>query len=195
MKRLMNILCLLALSCAAPFALAQPGSQLMRSFDHHLPGIGSRQVHRVQVTNSQRDDLANCMAAIKKVQRIVDQMTRIGRPWGRGHIDYSRNDLAALSGREQALETALIALATTHEELRKSLVELHDPAVEKRLLKLDRLQTKLYSGSTQFGHDLAAARPGPGVPELTWDVYALKKTTDKWQAEHKQIARGLDLAM
>ena len=23
------------------------------------------------------------------------------------------------------------------------------------------------------------------------DVYALKKTTDKWQAEHKQIARGV----
>jgi hypothetical protein len=195
MKSFVNVLFLLALSCGAPLALAQSGSQLMRSFEHRVPGVGSRQMHLVQVTNSQRNDLTTCMAATKQVEQIVDQMTRIGRPWGRGHMDYSRQDLMALSNREQVLDAALSALTTSHDELRKSLAGLSDRAVEQRLQKLERLRAKLYSGSSQIGRDLSAARPGPGSPELSWDVYAVKKAANRWQAAHKQIARELDLVM
>ena len=195
MKILVNLLCLLALSCGAPLALALSGSQLMRSIEHRVPGVGSRQMHLVQVTNLQRNDLATCMTATKQVQQIVDQMTRIGRPWGRGHVDYSRQDLVALSNREQALDAALSALTTSHSELRKSLAGLNDRAVEKRLQKLELLRAKLYSGSSQIGRDLSVAQPGPGSPELSWDVYAVKKAANRWQAAHKQIARELDLAM
>ena len=195
MKSFVNVLCLLALSCGAPLAFAQSGSQLMRSFEHRVPGVGSRQMHLVQVTNSQRDDVETCMAATKQVQQIVDQMTRIGRPWGRGHMDYSRQDLMALSSREQMLDAALSAMTNAHNELRKSLAGLNNRAVEKRLQKLERLRAKLYSGSAQIGRDLSAARPGPGSPELSWDVYAVKKAANRWQAAHQQIARELDLAM
>ena len=146
MKSFVNVLCLLALACGAPLALAQSGSQLMRSFEHRVPGVGSRQMHLVQAANSQRDDLKTCMAATKQVQQIVDQMTRIGRPWGRGHMDYSRQDLMALSNREQVLDAALSALTTAHSELRKSLVGLNDRAVEKHLQKLERLRASV-SGS------------------------------------------------
>jgi len=195
MKSFVNVLCLIALSCGAPLALAQSGSSLMRSFGHRVPGVGSRQMHLVQVTNSQRDDLATCMAATKQVEQIVDQMTRIGHPWGRGHMDYSGQDLVALSNREQVLDAALSALTTAHNELRKSLAGLNDRAVEKRLQKLERLRVKLNSGSSQIGRDLSGARPGPGSPELSWDVYVVKKAANRWQAVHKQIARELDLAM
>lgn len=195
MKSFVNVLCLLALSCGAPLALAQSGSQLMRSFEHRVPGVGSRQMHLVQVTNSQRDDVETCMAATKQVQQIIDQMTRIGRPWGRGHMDYSRQDLMALSNREQSLDAGLGAMTNAHNELRKSLAGLNDRAGEKRLQKLERLRAKLYSGSSQIGRDLSAARPGPGSPELSWDIYAFKKAANRWQAAHKQIARELDLAM
>ena len=137
MKIFVNVLCLLALSCGAPLALAQSGSQLMHSFEHRVPGVGSRQMHLVQITNSQRDDVETCMAATKQVQQIVDQMTRIGRPWGRGHMDYSRQDLMALSSREQVLDAALSAMTNAHNELRKSLAGLNDRAVQKRLQKLE----------------------------------------------------------
>lgn len=195
MKNVVNVLCLLALFCATPLVLAQSGSQLMHSFEHHLPGIGSRQMQVVGVTNSQRADLANCMAEAKQVQRIVDQMTQIGHPWGRGRISYSGQDLTVLLDRKHALDASLIALATSHRELRKDLVEVNDRAIGKRLLKLTRLEARLHSGSLQIDHDLTTARPGPGSPDLSWDLYALSKTAKKWQAEHRQIARELDLAM
>lgn len=196
MKSFMKLFCpLVALFCVVPLALAQSGSQLMRSFEHHVAGIGSHHMHLIQVTNNQRADLANCMAETKQVQEIVDQMIRIGHPWGRGHVDYSRRDLVVFSNRLQELDAALIAQTTAHEEFQKSLAELRDQAIEKNLQKLNRLQAKLNSSSLQLGRDFAAARPGPVSPQLSWDVFALRKVAGKWQAAHAGIAKELDLAM
>ncbi len=195
MRRHLKVLWLLALFCAPPFTLAQTGAGWEYALIPHLPGVSSRHGGPAEVTNDQRMDLAHCIATVKQVAVIVNQMSRVGAPWGRGHMNYSRHDLTVLSDRERALDTALIALATTHEALRKNLIELHDRTIEKRLQKLDRLQAKLYSDRTQISRDLAAARPGPGSPELSWDVYALRKSAHKWQAEHEQIARELELAM
>lgn len=195
MRRHLKVLWLLALFCAPPFTLAQTGAGWEHALVPHLPGVSSRHGGPIQVTNDQRLDLAHCSTTAKQVAMIVDQMTRVGTPWGRGHLNYSRHDLTVLSDREQALDTALVALTTTHEDLRKNLGELHDRTIEKRLQKLDRLQAKLYSDRTQISRDLAAPRPGPGSPELSWDVYALRKSAHKWQAEHEQIARELELAM
>ncbi len=192
MKSFLKVLCMIALSCAAPLTFAQSGQSLLRPFGHHVPGLGSRHLHLVQVTDSQREDLANCVAAIKQVQQIVNQMTRIGSHRGRGRINYSRSDLAFFSDREQALKEALTALATGHGALRKDLAGFHDRSLDKSLRTLERLQGKLDSGSSQLDHDLATARPGPWSPELSWDVDAVRKAAKKMQAELEQITRKLD---
>ena len=195
MKYLMKIMRAFVLLSATPLVYAQAGPDWTHLLVHPLPGIGSPLVNPIQVTSDQSTDLAKCMAETKQVQNIVDQMSRIGRPWGRGHIDYSHHDLLVFAEREQALTAAIIALTTAHGELHKNLAEIHDRNLEKHLQKLDRLQAKLYSGSSQIGRDLSAARPGPWSVELSWDVYAVRKAANEWHAEHEQIARELDLAM
>jgi hypothetical protein len=195
MKIPVKALWALVLSCAPALAFAQNGEGWEHTIGRHLPGNRSRHAHLIQVTKEQRIDLANCMTATKQVEQIVDQMARMGSQWGRGRVSYSRHDLTVFSHRKQALDAALIALTTAHEELRKNLDELHDRALDKRLQKLDRLRAKLDSGSSEIGRDLATARPGPWSMELSWDVYAVRKAANKWHAEHEQIARDLDLAM
>lgn len=192
MKIYAKALCVLALSCASSLALAQTGAGWERVLIPHLPGMTSRHADLIQVTSDQRMDLKNCMAATKQVEQIVNQMARIGSPWSRGRVNYSRRDLMVLAQREQELYAALNTLTTVHEELRNSLAEVRDPAIAKRLNKLDRLEAKLHSGSAQIGHDLASARPGPWSHEVSWDVDAVRNTANKWQAEHKQIAREMD---
>lgn len=195
MKHLMKIMHLFVLFSAMPLVYAQARPDWTRLLVRRLPGIGSRHVNLIQIADDQRTDLANCMAETKQIQNIVDQMSKIGRPWGRGHIDYSHHDLLVFAEREQALNAAIIALTTAHGELHKNLAEIHDRNLEKHLQKLDRLQAKLYSGSSQIGRDLAAARLGPWSANLAWDIYAVKNVTNKWHAEHKQIARELELSM
>lgn len=178
-----------------PLAAAQTRPAWTHLLDHHLPGIGSRHVNLIQVSSGQRSDLVKCMAEARRVQRIGDQMSSIGRPWGRGRVDYSRHDLLVFSERERALNEAIFALATAHEQLRKNLAEIHDQNLEKHLQKLGRVQAKLYSTRSQIAHDLARAHPGSGSPELSWDVYALRKASAKWAGEHNLIAHDLDLEM
>lgn len=195
MKIPVKALWALVLSCAPALAFAQNGAGWEHTIGRHLLGNRSRHAHLIQVTKEQRIDLANCMRATKQVEQIVDQMARMGSQWGRGRVSYSRHDLTVFSHRKQALDAALIALATSHEELRKNLDELRDRTFDKRLQKLERLQMRLDSGSSQISRDLAAARPGSLSMELSWDVYAVRKAANKWHAEHEQIARKLDLAM
>lgn len=194
MKSFLKVLCVIVLSCAAPLTFAQSGQSLLRPFGHHVRGLGSRHLHLVQVTDSQREDLANCVAAIKQVQRIINQMSQIGSHWGRGRINYSSSDLAFFSDREQALKEALTALETNHEALRKDLASFHDRSLDKSLRTLKRLKAKLNSDSAQIDRDLVTARPGPWSPELSWDVDAVRKAANKMQAELEQIARKLDFA-
>ena len=194
MKRLIKGIYISVL-CIMPLANAQTGPKWAHLFDRRLLGSGSHHLSLIQTTENQRIDLANCIAQATRVQRIADQMRRIGNHWGRGHIDLSRQDLLDLSEGEQMLNAEIRVLTATHEGLSRTLVEVHDRNLEKRLHKLDRLQTKLLSGSAQVSHDLATARPGPGSPELSWDVNAVTNTASKWRAEHEQIAKYLDLAM
>lgn len=192
MRSFLKVLCVIALSCAAPLSFAQSGQGLLRPFGHYVPGLGSRHLQLVQVTDSQREDLANCVAAIKQVQQIVNQMTPIGSHWGRGRINYSRSDLAFFSDREQALKEALTALETNHEALRKDFAGLHDRSLDKSLQTLKRLQVKLNSDSAQIDRDLVTARSGPWSPELTWDVNAVRKSANKVLTKFERIARKLD---
>ena len=194
MKGFLKVLCVIAMSCAAPLTFAQSGQSLLRPFGHYVPGLASPHLHLVLVPYSQHEDLANCVAAIKQVQQIVNQMTRIGSHWGRGRINYSPSDLAFFSDREQALKEALTALETNHEALRRDLAGLHDRSLDKSLRTLKRLQAKLNSDSAQIDRDLATARPGPWSPELSWDVDAVRKAANKVHAELERIARKLDFA-
>lgn len=195
MKRRANALWILALFCVPSLAWAQIRTHWDNALVHRLPGFSSGHRDPVQVTTEQRTDLANCMAATQRVQMIVDQMTTVGEPWSRGRLNYSRHDLMILSDREEALSAALITLTTDHGRLLRSLAQTHDRNVAKRLQKLDRLQERLYSGNSAIARDLTHARSGPRSPELSWDVYAVRKAASKWRTVHEQIARDLDLAM
>lgn len=192
MKCFLNALCTIVLSSAVPLTFALSGQRLVFPLADQVPSLGSRHLHFVQLNDSQREDLANCVAAIKQVQQIVNQMTRIGSHWGRGRINYSRSDLAFFSDREQALKEALTALETNHEALRKDFAGLHDRSLDKSLRTLKRLQVKLNSDSAQIDRDLVTARPGPWSPELTWDVNAVRKSANKVLTKFEQIARKLD---
>jgi hypothetical protein len=195
MKRLIIGIQVFLLCSTMPLAVAQTGTTWAHLFEHHLPGISSRHPNLIQVTDNQRTHLANCMAEARQVERIVDQMSKIGRPWGRGRTDYSRHDLLVFSEREQTLNTAIFDLTTAHEQLRKNFADIHDRNLEEHLQKLGRVQAKLYSSRSQIAHDLARTHPGSGSPELSWDVDALRKAAAKWTGEHKQIAHDLDLEM
>jgi len=195
MKRRTNALWILVMFCVPPFGWAQIETHWESALEHRLPGIGSHHEDPVQITAEQRTDLSKCLAATRQVQMVANQMARVGRSWGRGRVNYSRDDLLVFADREQALNAALIALTTDHEELLKSLSQTHGRDLAKRLHKLDRLQTKLYTDNAEVARDLGRARPGSGSPELSWDVYALRRAAAKWKAEHKQIARDLDLEM
>lgn len=195
MKRRATTLWVLVMFCLPTLGWAQIGAHWENALEHRLPGIGLRHGDPIQITTEQRTDLAKCLAATRQVQMVANRMAQVGRSWGRGRVNYSREDLLVFAEREQALNAALIALTTDHEELLKSLSQAHARDLAKRLHKLDQLQAKLYTENAEVVRDLGRARPGSGSPELSWDVYALRKAAAKWKAEHKQIARDLDLEM
>ena len=175
MKRRANALWILALFCVPSLAWAQIRTHWDNALAHRLPGFSLGLRNPMQVKTDQRTDLAKCMAATRQVQMIVDQMTTVGEPWSRGRLNYSRHDLLILSDREEALSAALITLTTDHVRLLKSLAQTHDRNVARHLQKLDLLRKKLFSGSSEIARDLTHARPGPRSPELSWDVYAVRK--------------------
>lgn len=144
-------------------------------------------------TNDQRAALDKCMKATDQVRIRTSQMQAIGRPWGRGRIGYSKNDLVALSDYRDDLKLALSNLAAVHQEFVKGLSEAEEQKFNQRLRKLNHLQAEFSSKIAEFDHDLLKTEPGPDSTGIVWDVNSLKRTTDKWQSEHQKISKELSV--
>lgn len=144
-------------------------------------------------TNDQRMALAKCLKATDRVRIQTSQMQAVRRPWGRGRIGYSKNDLVALSDYRDELKLALSNLAAVHREFLRGLSEAEEQRLDQRLRKLDHLQEVFGSKIAEFDHDLLKTEPGPDSTGIVWDVNSLKRAADKWQSEHQKISQELSL--
>jgi hypothetical protein len=176
-------------------AQAQPRSEWGHSILHHLPGIHSHGKTLTRVTPDQRRDLARCFKTTARIEKIANQMARVGHRRGHHRVDYTSKDLLVLKGRERALKVALTAMTTDHDAFIKSLSHVRNRDIAKRIHRLHRLQVTLHSDNSKVAHDLISTRPGTGSVSLPWDVNTLGRAVAKWKAEHTEIARDLELAI
>ena len=151
------------------------------------------QTLRMMATPDQRMAFTKCMEATERLRGTIGKMPRIGSPWSRSRVSYSSRDLDALSDLREQFEAALIDLTVTHQEFKKGLTDIQQRELERRFSKLDRLEAKINSSASEFGHDLAAAKPGPAPPSIAWAVNSLNRATNKWRSEHRKIAKELGM--
>ena len=145
----------------------------------------------VGVTDNQRVALAKCMEATEQIRIEASQLQAIRRPWGRGRVGYSKNDLVAISDYREEINQALTHLAAVHQEFLNGLSEAQEKSLEQRLRKLDHLQTELSFRMSEIDHDLLKAQPGPDTTGISWDVDGLKRAADKWRSEHRKIEKEM----
>lgn len=147
------------------------------------------------VTHEDRDrTLANCRAAIEQIHTIITQMSSAGTFWSRGRVSYSEQDLSLLSQRANELRASLNVMTQGRQILVGAFSGgSHDTRQEEHLRGLDRIEVTLYSASSQLSHDLSKAKPGPGSPEIKWDINAAKKAAGRWRAELQQLSKDESL--
>lgn len=139
--------------------------------------------------------LANCRAAIEQVHTITIRMSRAGTFWSRGRANYSEQDLSSLSHRANELRASLNVMTQGRRVLASIFSDgSHDMREEEHLRGLDRIEVTLYSASSQLSHDLSKAKPGPGSPEIKWDIDAAKKAARQWRAELQQLSKDESLS-
>jgi len=143
--------------------------------------------------NDHRLALAKCMKATEQVRILASDMQATGRPWGRGRIGFSKNDLVILSDYRDELRLAVSNLAAVHQELLKGLSEAQEQRLEQPLLKLDHLQSELSSRMSEFDRDLRKTEPGPDSTGIAWDVSGLKRVAEKWSSEHRKMEKKMEL--
>ena len=139
--------------------------------------------------NDQRLALAKCMKATEQVRVLASDMQATGRPWGRGRIGYSKNDLVILSDYRDEFRLAVSNLAAIHQELLKGFSEAQEQRLEQPLRKLDHLQSELSSRMSEFDRDLRKTEPGPDSTGIAWDVSGLKRVAEKWSSEHRKMEK------
>lgn len=144
-------------------------------------------------TNDQRVALAKCMKATEQVRIHASEMRAMGRPWGRGRIGYSKNDLVILSDHRDELRLALSKLAAVHQEFLKGLSEAQEQRLEQRLRKLDQLQAELNVRISEIDRDLLKAEPGPDSSGISWDVDGIQRAADKWRSQHRKIEKEMGI--
>ena len=191
MKTTVKSLLMILLLASASLALAQRGGTM--HIGHNRSVEAYDQAVSMIATPAQRLAFAKCMEATERLRGTINQMPRIGSPWSRSRVSYSSNDLNALSDLREQLETALADLTAIHQEFRKGLTDAQRHELERRLSKLEHLQTQLNSGASQLDHDLTAARPGPASPNVSWDVNSIKRAGGKWRSEHRKIAKEMSI--
>jgi hypothetical protein len=116
--------------------VAQPGNSWYREgyqtkHGHPSPAEEARLNSAKQITNKpaglvpddlaaprnhQRVAIAKCMKATDQVRSGASQMQAMARPWGRGRLGYSKNDLFALVDYREELRPVLTNFAAVHQE-------------------------------------------------------------------------------
>jgi chromosome segregation ATPase len=174
-----------------PLAFGQRGGTAVRTSRNRQVNDSAKLL--MKATDDQGMTFARCMEATARVRTVIGQMGRAGTPWNRSRLSYSRGDLQSLSSHKEQLEAALADLEAVHQAFLKELTDDQKSGLERHLVKLDHLQAKLNSEIPQIDHDLKAAKPGPGSPNISWDVNAMKTAAGKWHAEHKRIGKEMGI--
>ena len=187
MKRTIEVLVMLLLTAATPFALAQRGGSGVHA-QHDRSKVISQSTPMMQVTDDQRTALAKCMEATERVRQAVRQMTKKHSPYSRSHMIYNLNTVSEQTGQ---FEAALTDLTTAHQEFRNTLDEAQDSRLEKRLRKLDHLQAELNSRVTKIDYGLAAERLDS--LDISRNVDMVVRAANGWRSEHRKIAKEMGI--
>ncbi len=189
MKITIRKIALLLLFVAAPLAFAQRGGGGAHIGHSHDPV-------RDQILNAtagQRAAITRCLGVAEQIRQAAGQMPRIGSPWSRSRRTYSARDLSTLLGLSEQFEAAVANLAATHQKFLKELTDHQASELKRQLKKLDQLEARMNSGDSQLSHDLAAAKPGPFSPNISWDIDSIKRAVGKWRSVHRKIAKELGI--
>lgn len=186
MKRTIEVLVVLLLIAATPFAFAQRGGSVHAQ--HDWSKVISQSTPMVQVTDDQRAALAKCMEATEQVRLAVRQMTKKHRPYSRSHVIYN---LITVSEHTEQFEAALTDLTAAHQEFRNTLSDAQDSRLEKHLRKLDHLQAELTSRVAKIDYGLTVERPDS--LDISWNVDMVVRATNGWRSEHRKIAKEIGI--
>lgn len=156
---------------------------------HRLPAQPYDQA--LIATDNQRTSLQQCMENTDRLRAVANRMPRIGSPWIRSRLSYTTSDVSALSNLTEQFEAALTDLIATHKAFREELTDAQRTRLERRLRKLEHLESKMDSDATELDRDLAKAKPGPASPNIAWEVNSIKSAVDKWRSEHRKIAKEM----
>jgi len=144
----------------------------------------------IDTKDNHHQAFANCAAAIEEVHAIIARMAGAGTFWQRGRVSYNDRDLSILSQHSNELRTSLSVVTQKRQLLVSGFSSSgNDLRAEEHLRKLDRIEVSLYSASSQLSHDLLNAKPGPGAPEIKWEIDALKRAADRWRAELRRFSK------
>ncbi len=179
----------LLLFVATPIAFAQRGGG-SEHFGHPHDPMHNRIMN---ATADQRTAIAKCLKATEQVRQTANELPRIGSFWSRSRRIYSNRDLSTLSDLSGQFQAAVANLAATHQEFVEELTDRQASGLKRQLKKLDQLGAKMNSDTAQLNRDLAAAKPGPFSPNISWDVDSIKRAVDKWRAEDRKIAKELGI--
>ena len=177
----------LLLFLAVPIASAQRGG----GGEHIGHSHGPVRDQMLNATVDQRTAIGKCLEATELARQTAGKMPQIGSPWSRSRRTYSNRDLSALLDLSGQFEAAVANLEETHQGFVKELTDHQASELKRHLEKLDQLEVKMNSSASQLNRDLAAAKPGPNSPNISWDVDSIKRAADKWRAEHRKIAKEM----
>jgi|GEM_PF-4838841 chromosome segregation ATPase len=191
MKLIRKLLATLFCAALVPVAFAQHsghgGTSSGGGFGNTGNDSAMRDLQRAMMlsaTDDQRMAFAKCMEATDRVLRLADQI--VGQGTG---LNY---DAAVLSERKEQLQAALAELGTVHQHFRHSLSQPQEKELRKYLGKLERVQTELSKRIAQVDRELSASKPDS--KRLRDDTHKVKEVAEKWQSEHRKIAKEMGIA-
>jgi len=188
MKTTIREIASLLLFVAAPLGFAQRGGIGQIGYPN-----GRSSDPTLNATADQHVAIAKCLEATDLARQTANKIPRIGSFWSRSRRNYSNRDLSALSDLSGQLQAALANLAATHKEFLEELTDRQATEFKRQLKKLDQLGAKMNSDTARLNRDLAAAKPGPFSPNISWDIDSIERAVGKWRSVHRKIANELGI--
>jgi hypothetical protein len=186
MKTRNQVLVTLFLFATAPFTLAQHGGGM------HFPSAGhasdsltadSQRMLLLRASEDQRMAFAKCVQANARVRKVVDKMTGPGTRW--------RYDARVFPGQNEELQIAVKDMTAAHEQFRQALTEAQEKELRKHFDKLEQLQVGMNSQMARLDDELTVREPDSR--RIYSEAHKVKETADKWQSEHKKIAKAMSI--
>jgi hypothetical protein len=193
MKMHIELIATFLVFATAPLAFAQHGGAQFSNAGivyagHNSTKLDSRRVLLTEATGIQREAFADCMTATEAARRTGRSMGS-NSYWNARHGIY---DISAVYRGEPQLKSTLTDMAEAHEQFLKVLSQDQDTTLGPDLSKLEQLQTGLNLEMSQLNEELTAVRPDKF--RVSTSVYEIGKTLDKWNSEHKRIAKKMSIS-